>query len=58
MNYQLLSPLIRHLLTIAGGYFAAKYGVDQQDIDALVSGATVAAGLGWSYYEKRTQSKQ
>jgi hypothetical protein len=47
--------LLRHLLTIAGGYFAARYGVEADTLDAIVSGATAAAGVAWSLYDKRAK---
>lgn len=45
--------LLRHILTIAGGYFAARYGVEADTLDAIVSGATAVAGVAWSLYDKR-----
>ena len=53
MNATLVSALVRHILTAVAGGFAVKYGVDGGTLDAIVSGAAAAAGLGWSIYDKR-----
>jgi hypothetical protein len=53
MNSQVLFALIRHILTIAGGALAAKYGVSGETIDAAAGAATTLAGVAWSIYEKR-----
>lgn len=53
MNATIFSALVRHLLTAIGGGFAVKYGVDGGDLNAIVGGATAAAGVLWSVYEKR-----
>jgi hypothetical protein len=47
--------IVRHVLTLAAGYFAARYDVDQDSLDAIVSGATAAAGVAWSLYDKRVR---
>ena len=55
MNAMIIQALVRHLLTALAGGFAVKYGVDGGTMDAIVSGAAAAAGLGWSVYDKRKQ---
>jgi hypothetical protein len=53
MNPVLIQALIRHILTAVAGGFAVRYGIDGGTIDAIVSGAAAAAGVGWSIYDKR-----
>jgi hypothetical protein len=53
MNAMIIAALVRHILTAVAGGFAVKYGVDGADIDAIVSGAAAAAGVGWSIWDKR-----
>lgn len=55
MNATIIQALVRHLLTAIAGGFAVKYGVDGSTIDAIVSGASALAGLGWSVYDKKKQ---
>lgn len=55
MNATIIQALVRHLLTAIAGGFAVKYGVDGGTIDAIVSGASALAGLGWSIYDKKKQ---
>lgn len=53
MNSQVMFALVRHILTIAGGALAVKYGVSGETIDAAAGAATTLAGVAWSIYEKR-----
>lgn len=53
MNATIIQALFRHILTALAGGFAVKYGVDGGTIDAIVSGASALAGVGWSVYDKR-----
>jgi hypothetical protein len=53
MNGMMIAALTRHILTAVAGGFAVKYGIDGADIDAIVSGAAAAAGVGWSIWDKR-----
>lgn len=55
MNATIIQALVRHILTAIAGGFAVKYGVDGGTIDAIVSGASALAGLGWSIYDKKKQ---
>jgi hypothetical protein len=55
MNATIIQALVRHLLTAIAGGFAVKYGVDGGTMDAIVSGASALAGLGWSVYDKKKQ---
>jgi hypothetical protein len=53
MNATIIQALVRHLLTALAGGFAVKYGVDGGTMDAVIGGASAAAGLGWSLWDKR-----
>lgn len=55
MNATIIQALVRHILTAVAGGFAVKYGVDGGTIDAIISGASALAGLGWSIYDKKKQ---
>lgn len=53
MNATIVQALVRHILTALAGGFAVKYGIDGGTMDAIISGASAAAGLGWSLADKR-----
>jgi len=55
MNATIIQALVRHILTAIAGGFAVKYGVDGGTMDAIISGASALAGLGWSIYDKKKQ---
>jgi hypothetical protein len=48
-----LFSVARHVLTAAGVYVGAKYGLNGEEIDAVVGGLMVAIGMGWSFAEKK-----
>jgi hypothetical protein len=49
----MLFGLLRHVLTMAGGYLVAKGYVSEGDVETIV-GATIAlAGVAWSAFDKR-----
>jgi len=55
MNSTIVQAIVRHLLTALAGGFAVKYGVDGDTLNAIIGGASAAAGVGWSIYDKRGQ---
>lgn len=55
MDATIFQALVRHILTAIAGAFAVKYGVDGGTMDAIIGGASAAAGLGWSVYDKRAK---
>jgi hypothetical protein len=55
MNATIIQALVRHILTAVAGGFAVKYGVEGGTMDAIISGASALAGLGWSIYDKKKQ---
>lgn len=53
MNATIIQAVVRHLLTALAGGYAVKYGIDGGTVDAIVSGASALAGVGWSIYDKQ-----
>jgi hypothetical protein len=53
MNAQIIAALARHILTVIGGVFAAKYGIDGGTVDAVAGAVATIAGVSWSVYDKR-----
>lgn len=53
MNATIIQAVVRHVLTAIAGGFAVKYGIDGGSMDAIISGLSAAAGVGWSVYDKR-----
>jgi hypothetical protein len=53
MNAAIVTALIRHLLTIAGGAVASRYSIDGASIEAIAGGAAALAGVIWSILEKK-----
>ena len=49
--------IIRHLLTIGGGYLTAK-GIELDDgsVEVLTGAATIILGVVWSLFEKRNRA--
>lgn len=45
--------LLRHILTIIGGYYLAKGSVDADQLEQLIGGVVALAGFGWSYWVKK-----
>lgn len=53
MNKEQMLGLLRHILTIIGGYFLAKGSVDADQLEQLIGGLITLAGVGWSYWVKK-----
>lgn len=53
MTPTIIQAIVRHLLTAVAGGFAVKYGIDGGTMDAIIGGASAAAGVGWSVWDKR-----
>jgi hypothetical protein len=53
MNSSIIQAIVRHLLTALSGGFAVKYGIDGDTLNIIIGGASAAAGVGWSIYDKR-----
>jgi hypothetical protein len=48
MNVEIITSLVRHLLTLAGGYFVSKGIVDHASSEAIIGGVVAAVGVAWS----------
>lgn len=53
MDAAIVTGVVRHILTAAGGALVAKYGVDGASVDAIVGGLAALIGVGWSIWEKK-----
>lgn len=50
---QFVGPMIRHGLTVAGGYLLAEGVADQAAVDAITGGAVALFGVGMSFWDKK-----
>lgn len=57
MNSAIIASVVRHILTALAGGLMVKYNVDGATADAIFGGVAALAGVGWSVYEKRTQTE-
>jgi len=53
MNKEVILGLIRHVLTFAGGYIAAKGIADQSLVNEGVGAIMTLIGIAWSAYNKK-----
>lgn len=53
MNATILTAVVRHVLTAAGGGFAVSWGIDGETWEGIVGALATLAGLGWSIWDKR-----
>lgn len=58
MSTPIVLGLIRHLLTVAGGYLVAQGTLTSGDLTELIGGVVAIIGVGWSVYEKQTARKR
>jgi hypothetical protein len=54
----ILFPLMRHGLTSAGGYLAAKGVIAASTVDEAVGAVIVLVGVLWSIFEKSLSKKK
>lgn len=52
MNSDVVTAVVRHILTAVGGYFVAKGAVDHGTVEAIIGGIVASIGLGWSIVNK------
>tara|TARA_Y100001001_G_scaffold31345_1_gene26081 strand:+ start:2600 stop:2782 length:183 start_codon:yes stop_codon:yes gene_type:complete len=52
---QFVGPMIRHGLTVVGGYLLAEGVADQAAVDAITGGAVALAGVGMSFWDKKSR---
>ena len=52
MQFDVAMGLLRHVLTLVGGYYVASGKADPASVDTLVGAVLGLAGAGWSVYHK------
>lgn len=53
MNKDAILGIVRHVLTFAGGYIAAKGIVDQAIVNEGIGATMTLIGIIWSVYSKK-----
>ena len=53
MNTAMILGLVRHGLTLAGGYLVAKGHLDAGSVDTVVGAVITLIGAGWSIQSKK-----
>jgi hypothetical protein len=53
MNAAVLGGLVRHILTVAGGYLVATGGIDEPTMIGAVGAIMTLLGVAWSFYQKK-----
>ncbi len=46
--------ILRHLLTIAGGYLVHKGVLSSEDLSTAIGGLLALLGVGWSVFAKKS----
>jgi hypothetical protein len=52
LNTAMILGLVRHVLTLGGGYLAAKGHLDPGAVDTVVGAILAIVGAGWSIKSK------
>ena len=52
MKAEIVFGLVRHLLTLVGGYYVSKGQIDQSSVDTVIGALTGIAGVAWSIQHK------
>ena len=52
MNIEVILGLVRHLLTLVGGYYVASGKLDPANASTIVGAVTSLVGAGWSIKHK------
>ena len=53
---QFVGPVIRHGLTVAGGYLMAEGIADQTAVDAITGGGVALVGVVLSLWDKKNRA--
>lgn len=56
MNKEVILGFVRHILTFAGGYIAAKGVVDQAMANEAIGAVMTLVGVAWSYMDKKAKA--
>ena len=54
MNKDVILGLVRHILTIGGGFLVAKGTIDAPGLETAVGALVTIIGVAWSILDKRT----
>lgn len=57
MNVAAVISLVRHVLTTIGGVLIAKGMVDESQVNEIVGGLSVLAGVIWGYHNSQRSRK-
>ena len=52
MNFEIITAVVRHLLTLVGGYYVASGKLDASNADTIIGAVTSLVGAGWSIKHK------
>lgn len=52
MKTEVIFGLVRHVLTLVGGYYVSKGQIDQSSVDTVIGALTGIAGVAWSVKNK------
>jgi hypothetical protein len=52
MNFEVVLGLVRHFLTLVGGYYVAQGKLDPANASTIVGAVTSLVGAGWSIKHK------
>jgi hypothetical protein len=52
MTTDIILGLIRHVLTIIGGYYVARGKIDQDTANTAIGSISALIGIGWSIQHK------
>ena len=52
MTREMILGIVRHILTLGGGYFVARGQIDASTADTLVGSVISLGGVVWSIAEK------
>lgn len=53
MSQEQIMGLVRHVLTVAGGYFVAKGLADEGTVELAAGALATLLGVAWSIWSKR-----
>lgn len=53
MNWEMVSGVVRHILTFGGGFLVTKGLVDEATVQAAVGAIITLGGVVWSLWQKK-----
>jgi len=56
MNWEMVSGVIRHILTFGGGFLVTKGLVDDGTLQAAIGAIITLGGVAWSLFQKKATS--